>query len=183
MAPPHTAGVAPHAAAVPLIARGHELATLEQALASAVECRGSAWLVTGEAGVGKTRLLAELRARAAAHGCPVLEGYCFDAGGGFIPYGPFLPAFRDLDVTTDALHADRAELVDLFLGRHPLQALEGGPAAARAAGETPLYGPAGWVRTLETATATPAPAVTGSQSRGWWTTVTREYLVAATPLR
>lgn len=48
-----------------LVGRREELAHLEDALAEARAGRGRAVLIDGEAGVGKSRLLAELRARAA----------------------------------------------------------------------------------------------------------------------
>jgi DNA-binding CsgD family transcriptional regulator/tetratricopeptide (TPR) repeat protein len=51
-------------------------------------------IVGGEAGVGKTRLLAELRAHAEAAGCRVLVGGCVDLGDGARPYDPLVAALR-----------------------------------------------------------------------------------------
>ncbi len=51
-------------------------------------------LVAGEAGVGKTRLVAECAARAAAGGATVLAGLGSDLDAG-IPYAPFVDAWAD----------------------------------------------------------------------------------------
>jgi DNA-binding NarL/FixJ family response regulator len=51
-------------------------------------------LVGGEAGVGKSRLLAEFRARAVAGGLRVLVGGCVELGDGARPYDPFVAALR-----------------------------------------------------------------------------------------
>ena len=51
-------------------------------------------LVSGEAGIGKTRLVAELEAR--ADGWLVLHGECLEFGGGEVAYAPVVAALRDL---------------------------------------------------------------------------------------
>jgi predicted ATPase len=77
-----------------LIGRGRELAILEQPLDD-VEHSGSGWVsVVGEPGIGKTRLVEELCARAEARGGLAL------AGGGSeleldLPYGVFADAIDD----------------------------------------------------------------------------------------
>jgi predicted ATPase len=53
-------------------------------------------LLAGDAGVGKTRLLAELRARAEDAGYRVLVGHCLDFGDSALPYLPFSEAFGRL---------------------------------------------------------------------------------------
>jgi len=57
-----------------LLGREREVAALEEALASARGCRGRLVEISGEAGIGKTRLLEELRERAS--GMPVLRATC-----------------------------------------------------------------------------------------------------------
>jgi tetratricopeptide (TPR) repeat protein len=52
--------------------------------------------VGGEAGVGKTRLVAELAARCAADGMRVLYGGCVPVGEGALPYAPIVEALRPL---------------------------------------------------------------------------------------
>jgi len=46
-------------------------------------------LLSGDAGVGKTRLLMELRDRAQAEGWRVIAGHCLDFGESALPYLPF----------------------------------------------------------------------------------------------
>ncbi len=60
--------------AAPLIGRQAELGLLSSALAWATSAQGSAWLVGGESGVGKSRLLDEVRSRALVQGFLVLTG-------------------------------------------------------------------------------------------------------------
>ncbi|SFO22189.1 transcriptional activator domain-containing protein [Pseudonocardia ammonioxydans] len=50
-------------------------------------------LVTGEAGIGKTRLVEELAARAGAEGAAVASGRAYEAAGG-LPWGPVLDWLR-----------------------------------------------------------------------------------------
>ncbi|AKJ05532.1 serine/threonine protein kinase [Archangium gephyra] len=77
------------------IGRQHELARLGQALDLAEgEHRGSAWLVAGESGVGKSRLLAEFRILALVRGAFVLRGQAIDRGGN--PYQPWREVLRQL---------------------------------------------------------------------------------------
>lgn len=58
----------------PLTGRQPELSLLSDALESAIAGQGGAWLVGGESGVGKSRLLDELRSRALVRGVLVLAG-------------------------------------------------------------------------------------------------------------
>jgi predicted ATPase len=64
------------------VGRADELARLDGALAGEAP---RVLLVGGEAGVGKTRLLAEFTARAHAAGARVLVGSCLHAGAGALP--------------------------------------------------------------------------------------------------
>jgi DNA-binding CsgD family transcriptional regulator/tetratricopeptide (TPR) repeat protein len=57
---------------------------------------GSAVLVAGEAGIGKSRLISELAARARASGVTVLVGECIPVGEGELPYAPIVGALRSL---------------------------------------------------------------------------------------
>src|SRR4051794_20783064 len=60
--------------AAPLVGRAPELAALDEALAELERGRASGIELVGPAGIGKTRLLAELAARADARGHLVLTG-------------------------------------------------------------------------------------------------------------
>ena len=53
-------------------------------------------LLGGEAGVGKTRLVAELTARCTTNGMRVLYGGCVPVGEGALPYAPIVEALRTL---------------------------------------------------------------------------------------
>jgi tetratricopeptide (TPR) repeat protein len=61
--------------------------------------------VGGEAGVGKTRLVAELTARCGTDGTRVLSGGCVPVGEGALPYAPIVEALRALlgDVGANAV--------------------------------------------------------------------------------
>ncbi|HET8777348.1 MAG TPA: AAA family ATPase, partial [Candidatus Limnocylindria bacterium] len=76
------------------VGRGGELHRLQAVLDDARAGTVGTVLIGGEAGVGKSRLLAEFRARAVADGRRVLEGGCVDLGDGARPYDPFVAALR-----------------------------------------------------------------------------------------
>jgi hypothetical protein len=75
---------------LPLIARRAELAILIGAIEAARCGRGEAVLLTGEAGVGKTRLLVEAQREAERRGLFVLKGRAVESGGAYRPqaFGP-----------------------------------------------------------------------------------------------
>ncbi len=75
---------------LPLVARGAELAILTGAIEAAKSGRGDAVLLTGEAGVGKTRLLVEAQREAERRGVLVLKGRAVESGGA---YRPLVEAF------------------------------------------------------------------------------------------
>jgi DNA-binding CsgD family transcriptional regulator/tetratricopeptide (TPR) repeat protein len=63
-------------------------------------------LIGGEAGIGKTRLVEELRNRARAGGSLVATGVCTPTEGGGLPYGPVVGVLRDLGRQLDDATAD-----------------------------------------------------------------------------
>ena len=69
---------------------------LEAALARTREGFGSVVFVGGEAGIGKSRLIAELAGRAERGGMTVVVGECLPLGGGELPYAPIVGALRSL---------------------------------------------------------------------------------------
>jgi DNA-binding CsgD family transcriptional regulator len=75
---------------LPLVSRRAELAVLIGAIDAASAGRGEAVLLTGEAGVGKTRLLVEARREAERRGVMVLRGRAVESGGA---YRPLVDAF------------------------------------------------------------------------------------------
>src|SRR5829696_8030249 len=79
-----------------LVGRAAELARLEHALDRAVAGHGATALITGPAGIGKTRLTDELAERARTRGATVLTGRCIDLVGAALPYVPLVEALRPL---------------------------------------------------------------------------------------
>jgi DNA-binding CsgD family transcriptional regulator/tetratricopeptide (TPR) repeat protein len=79
-----------------LVGRVGELAELELAWREAAAGRPGLVLLGGESGVGKTRLLAELRRRLADESALVLRGEGLDQGEAELPYAPLLGALREL---------------------------------------------------------------------------------------
>jgi DNA-binding CsgD family transcriptional regulator/tetratricopeptide (TPR) repeat protein len=78
------------------VGRVEELQTLEAARGRAADGEPAVVLVGGEAGVGKTRLVAELTARCTRYGTRVLGGGCVPVGDGALPYAPIVEALRFL---------------------------------------------------------------------------------------
>ena len=74
-----------------LVGREEELSRLEDALLAACRGEGSVVVLAGDAGIGKTRLCAELATRAERIGATVMEGSCSEAELA-LPYLPFLEA-------------------------------------------------------------------------------------------
>lgn len=78
------------------VGRRAELDRLNEAFGRASDGRPSLVLVAGDAGVGKSRLLAEFSAHVEASGGRTLSGGCLDLGEGSLPYAPFVEALRSL---------------------------------------------------------------------------------------
>src|SRR4051812_35568630 len=76
----------------PFVGRARELAELRQALGEAADGRGGVLVVTGEPGIGKTRLLQELSDEAAGD-FAVLSGRCWEEGGA-PAYWPWIQVLR-----------------------------------------------------------------------------------------
>ena len=77
-----------------LIGRDVELGGLTEALAAAAGGRPSAVVLTGEAGIGKSRLLRELQDLAPARGAVTITGGCIPLSAGALPYAPLTAALR-----------------------------------------------------------------------------------------
>ena len=93
-----------------LVGRETELAAMARALDSAAAGAPVHRLVAGEAGVGKSRLVAEAAALATARGMRVVIGGCADVGHGGVPYGPIVEALRTLVRTLEP------EVLDAVVG-------------------------------------------------------------------
>ena len=102
------------------IGRQLELNRALAALAAARLGQPNVLLIAGEAGVGKTRFVAEVAGHARRGGDLVLEGGCVQVGTDGLPYGPFIEALRALahalpsTELDDLLGSGRAELARLM---------------------------------------------------------------------
>lgn len=81
------------------VGREAELSQLVGALEASLAGRGSAWLIGGESGVGKSRLLDEIRIRGLVTGAQVLRGQAIAEGGE--PFHLWLPLLRVLALQTE----------------------------------------------------------------------------------
>jgi DNA-binding NarL/FixJ family response regulator len=77
----------------PLVGRAAELARMRELLAEAASGQSAVLLMSGDAGVGKTRLVTELSRLAAARGFTVLWGRCAELTD-TVPYLPLADALR-----------------------------------------------------------------------------------------
>src|ERR1700731_1685414 len=103
------------------VGRERELAELRTGLADVTSGRGRVggmFLISGEAGIGKTRLADELAGEAASRGMRVVWGRCWE-GGGAPAYWPWIQVIRgclncaNLDERRSVLESeDAASMVD-----------------------------------------------------------------------
>ena len=112
----------PGADARPFVGRERELAELRAALAAARAGRGSCALITGEPGIGKSRLADEFATIARNEGVRVLWGRAWEAGGA-PAYWPWVQSLRPLMSEAVAAGAVRPEqaalLAQVFPGVRP----------------------------------------------------------------
>jgi tetratricopeptide (TPR) repeat protein len=103
------------------VGRGRELARLGGVLEAARVGHGGGWLVGGESGVGKSRLLEELRAMALVRGAVVMRGQAVATGGS--PYQEWRPVLRWLSILTPLEEREASVLkplvpdLEVLLGR------------------------------------------------------------------
>lgn len=89
--------------AAEFVGRESEVQTLSEALIETLKGKGSGWLIAGESGVGKSRLIEEIRTQALVSGAVVLRGQAVTEGGA--PYVIWRDILRHL-----CLHVDPTEL-------------------------------------------------------------------------
>jgi DNA-binding CsgD family transcriptional regulator len=78
-----------HLLTTPLVGRHQELDELAALVGLGTDTGPGLVLLSGDAGVGKTRILTELHNRAEAAGWRTLTGHCLDFGDSALPYLPF----------------------------------------------------------------------------------------------
>ncbi|MBA2288359.1 MAG: AAA family ATPase [Ktedonobacteraceae bacterium] len=88
--PPSPSMITPH-----LIGRAGQLATLHLLVEQAKRGEGHLALISGEAGIGKSRLVAEIKTSTTRQGFLVVQGNCFPADLTY-PYAPLLDLLRSL---------------------------------------------------------------------------------------
>ena len=102
-----------------LVGRESEISLLEDALLATLRGDGGVVIVGGDAGMGKTRLVTDLVARARRRGCVVVSGACSEAELS-LPYLPFLEAIgnylarEDVGALRERLGAAADDLAQLF---------------------------------------------------------------------
>src|SRR5262245_57323080 len=82
-----------------LVGRANELANLGDCLALTRDGRAPLVVVSGEAGVGKTRCVEAFLEFAGRDGVQVLSGGCPPSSAGVLPYAPIAEALRGLTRT------------------------------------------------------------------------------------
>src|SRR6185503_5494788 len=96
-----------------MIGRSDELDRLTDALAAAEAGCATAVLVSGEAGIGKTRLITEFVASLPSS-VRVLQGGCVPLTDGLLPYGPVIELLRTLGQPLDLLAPTNADQYRVF---------------------------------------------------------------------
>jgi class 3 adenylate cyclase/tetratricopeptide (TPR) repeat protein len=116
--PPREPVHVPAPALPPIVGRAAELQVMSAAYARAVAGQAQVMLITGEAGIGKSRLVEELtgRVRSAADGTQVRVGESAPMAGAALAYGPFVAALgHEADWLLADDHAD-----NMLAARHRL---------------------------------------------------------------
>lgn len=153
---------------LPLVARADELAQLKSALARARAGAAGAVLLSGDAGVGKSRMLAEFAGIATADGATVLTGHCLGMGDAGLPYLPF----------TEVVEQLRAAQPELVASHPALEPAAGLPTSGHNDGEHNL----GQLRLFDavlgvlTELSTHAPVVLAIEDLHWADPSTRDLL-------
>ena len=95
----------------PFVGRERELDELRAGLDEASEGRGRVYLLSGEPGIGKTRLLQEVAREAGERGFGMAAGRCWEEGGA-PAYWPWIQAVRTLGGDFERLAPDSGGSVD-----------------------------------------------------------------------
>lgn len=93
-----------------LLGRDADIATLMTQLAQCSVGQGNTLLISGEAGIGKSRLVNEARTRAQSQSYCVLIGNCYEVDYA-VPYGPFIDLLRRF-----CIGKSRDEIANIFSG-------------------------------------------------------------------
>ena len=112
-------GVARLGVGIGLVGRRREVSALTAALDRAAAGTPTGVVLSGDAGVGKSRLVTETVERAASAGFTVLLGRCLDTAESSLPYLPFTEVVGALAAAQPELVARHAALRHLLPGGFP----------------------------------------------------------------
>ena len=119
------------------VGRSREIVELASGLDDAIAGRGRLFLISGEPGIGKTRLAEELAADAASRGMRVVWGRCWE-GGGAPAYLPWVDVLRTLILSESrdrerhsALPAEIAQLIPELSSETTMPRVSADPLQAR----------------------------------------------------
>ena len=108
-----------HAPSGLMVGRRDQMTTLQHALEQALDHGGRIVVVAGEAGIGKTRLIQEFTADAAARGLRILTAWCHETEQP-LPFRPWIDALRGTGPALESMVRDgmsatsRASLARVF---------------------------------------------------------------------
>lgn len=160
-----------------LIGRQAELDEIAAALGVGTRSGQRAVLLAGDAGVGKTRLLTELRDIAVGAGWQVVAGHCLDFGDSALPYLPFSEVLGRLATSApevlDEVAGKRPVLRVLQPGRRTMQGSHAATEGAAAVGRGDLFDA---VHGLLDAVAATAPLLLVLEDVHWADTSTRDLI-------
>jgi len=117
----------------PLVDREDELGTLKTRLDDVLRGEGSLVFVTGEGGIGKTRLVMELKAYAKLRGALFLVGNCYKEGA--VPYRPWI------QIIEEYFRRSRPELLYKVIGVYSAEIVKLVPEATSKLGAVPPLPP------------------------------------------
>jgi DNA-binding CsgD family transcriptional regulator/tetratricopeptide (TPR) repeat protein len=131
--PGRNIGLVPRRVSSPVfVGRRAEQAALSEALDRAAAGDPGIVLISGEAGVGKSRLLAEITTLAATKGVASVRGICVDVAAGSLAYAPFVDIVRELHQTGFTGSLPAATLAEI--GRLVPEAMKGAKGFEAAGG-------------------------------------------------
>ncbi|NYI79725.1 helix-turn-helix transcriptional regulator [Nocardioides panzhihuensis] len=113
-----------------LVGRDADLETLIGLVDNARAAKGRHVLLAGDAGVGKTRILRELRGRAVADGRQTFVGHCLDFGDSAEAYLPFTEILDNITTALPEVVAQVADVHPALLRMAPVARVLGGADTA-----------------------------------------------------